>query len=111
MDTSDSQDLEFDRILLRWQQGDAILGDHLSFIHVADLSKPLTVEARELAKSDAGVTVVATKIAGGVIVTQTCDIVRASEYSPYVQIAALMEVSEAFYAEVARGQRPRFRTH
>lgn len=108
MDTGDPQDLDLDRVLLGWQQGDAILGDHLSFVHIADLTKPLTAEAKEAATFDAGVAVVATKLAGGIVITQTCDIVRASEDSPFVQVAALMEVPELFHAEVARGQRPNF---
>jgi hypothetical protein len=34
-----------------WQQGDAILGVDVPFIHLADLTKPITPQSCEIAKS------------------------------------------------------------
>jgi hypothetical protein len=102
------QDLDLAEILSAWRQGDAILGNHLRFVHVADLTRPLTAESKELAISENGIVAVGSTLAGGIIVTQTCDIVRNPDEYPFVQAAALIEISQSEYTEIVKGQRPNF---
>lgn len=44
------------------------------------------------------------------VVTQTCDIVRACGTRPFVEVCPLVEIESAPIAEVAKGRRPRYAT-
>lgn len=103
-----------DRALQSWRQGDVAFDEGVFFLHLADLRTPLTNEAQETAKArtDSGESVavegVASIVPGIVVVTQTCDVVRSCAERPYVEVSPLIEVPEAFLADVRRLRRPAF---
>jgi hypothetical protein len=92
-----------DLALKEWRQGDLAL-DESWFVHVGDASAPLS-EAAAQAES-AGVQAFTSEVAGLVVVTQTCDIVRSCTSRPYVEVAPLMQVNEDDLRAVQRGRRP-----
>lgn len=98
----------------QWRQGDYFLAPELFFIHLADLQVPLSTEADEIAKErlDEGAPLdvegVASAVAGYVVLTQTCDIVRDCSKRPYVEVCPLVEVPEASLREVQYLRRPAF---
>lgn len=98
----------------KWRQGDFFLSDNLYFIHLADLTRPLTPEAAELASERlaAGdaleVEGVASTVMGYVVITQTCDIVRNCSTRSYVELSPLVEVTSAIAKEVRLLRRPAF---
>lgn len=101
--------VDIDSELAGWRQGDVILSDTLSSIHLADLARPGTPEASHLGKpGDEGLAVVAIDIPGLVILTQTCDIVRSCIERPYLEVCPLIELPEAEIALVRRSRRPQF---
>jgi hypothetical protein len=101
---------EVDEKCLSWQQGDAFFGETLSFVHVADLSKPLTenaeLEARAGYNPKESLTSIGTKVPGLVIISQTCDLIRSACDRPYVQVAALQTANEVLLRQVRRNMRP-----
>jgi hypothetical protein len=103
---------EIDEALAVWQQGDAVVGDALSFVHVADLSKPLSPPAQAEAAGgfppEEALTSIGTIVPGFVVVSQTCDLIRSCAERPFVQIAALASVDAEFAKQVMNGQRPSF---
>jgi hypothetical protein len=92
-----------DAALAEWRQGDLAL-DERWFIHVGDPAMPLS-EAAGLAEEN-GLQALMSEVAGLVVVTQTCDIVRSCAVRPYVEVAPLMRVSEEELHDVQRGRRP-----
>lgn len=92
-----------DAALKEWRQGDLAL-DESWFVHVGDASVPLS-EAAAQADGE-GVQAFTSEVAGLVVVTQTCDIVRSCTNRPYVEVAPLMQVSEDDLHTVKRGRRP-----
>jgi hypothetical protein len=80
-----------DTPLTKWRQGDWAL-DEAWFVHVGDASTPLSESAAQA--EEGGVQVFTSEVAGLVIVTQTCDIVRSCTTRPYVEVAPLMQVNE-----------------
>ena len=103
---------EVDAECSTWRQGDAFVGEGLTFVHVADLAKPLTgnasLEAEAGFETDQSLASIATKIPGVVVISQTCDLIRSAADRSYAQIAALRTVEKSFLKEVQRGFRPRF---
>lgn len=107
---------EIERInisLSKWRQGDAVLEEgNLFFLHLAELSCPLTLEAFELAQEqkdqEGGCFGVGSAVIGFAIVTQTCDIVRSCEKRPYVEVSPVVKVEPQFLREVRQLQRPGF---
>lgn len=98
-------------LLQDWQQGDVFFPDDLPFFHLASVAEPLTLEAKEAAAPDASedwLLFVPVKVPGLVIVTQTCDIVRAPEDRPYLEVAPLRALTTDVMNEVRRGERPQF---
>ena len=95
-----------------WQQGDVFLGSIVSFVHVADLSRPLSESAltEAVAGFDVGnsLTSVGSPVAGLVVISQTCDVVRSCRERPFIQVAALRQVDDNFAKQVHGGFRPRF---
>lgn len=92
-----------DAALQEWRQGDLALEESW-FVHVGDPGVPLTGAAAEAA--DGGLQALTSEVRGLIIVTQTCDIVRACVDRPYVEIAPLVQVSEDDLQLVKRGRRP-----
>jgi len=97
-----------------WRQGDFFLSEDLFFIHLADLTRPLTPEADEVAseRSAAGDTLevegVASAVTGYVVITQTCDIVRDCKARSYVELSPLVEVKPSTVNETRLLRRPAF---
>jgi hypothetical protein len=92
-----------DAALKEWRQGDLAL-DEFWFVHVGDASVPLSEAAAQA--DDEGVQAFTSEVAGLVVVTQTCDIVRSCTSRPYLEVAPLMQVSEDDLRTVKRGRRP-----
>jgi hypothetical protein len=92
-----------DGALGAWRQGDLAL-DELWFVHVGDAAVALSDAAAQ--SEEAGVQAFTSDVAGLVVVSQTCDIVRSCVTHPYVEVAPLVEVDEKRLLEVQRGRRP-----
>lgn len=92
-----------DAALKEWRQGDLAL-DESWFVHVGDASVPLSEAAAQA--DDEGIQALTSEVAGLVVVTQTCDIVRSCTTRPYLEVAPLMQVSEDDLRTVQRGRRP-----
>jgi hypothetical protein len=102
---------EVDRALNDWQQGDVILGADLPFFHLADVSRPISLEAEEFASVSPGgepLANIAYAVEGLVVTTQTCDVVRSCMERALVQVAALVQVDGITLEETKRGFRPRY---
>src|SRR5687767_8726389 len=90
-----------DATLQVWRQGDVTLDAGLTFVHFADLSRPISPAARRVAEAmlcegealPEGPVPLMDDVPGFVMLTQTCDIVRPSAERPYVEVAPLIMVS------------------
>ena len=113
---ADEEKRAVDDALRAWRQGDVSQDVGLEFLHLADLSRPHSpesVEAARLVASDAagsvaGVVPLLSPVPGVVMLTQTCDIVRACQERPFVEIAPLVQLSARAVEEVRRLKRPAF---
>lgn len=103
-----------DAAMKKWRQGDFFLSDDLFFIHLANLARPLTDEATDLAaeRTEAAepleIEGVASVVAGYVVITQTCDIVRNCKSRSYVELCPLVKVSDSWLKETRLLRRPAF---
>jgi len=103
-----------DATMEKWRQGDFFLADDLFFIHLANLARPLTAEAMELAAGRAEATEpleiedVASVVIGYAVITQTCDIVRNCTTRSYVELCPLVQVSDSVLKEIRLLRRPAF---
>lgn len=86
-----------------WRQGDLALEENW-FTHAVDPSRPLTDAAAE--SDGEAPQVVGTEVAGLVVVTQTCDIVRSCAVRPFVETSPLVEVSADHLLQIRHGRRP-----
>lgn len=93
-----------DAALALWRQGDLAF-DEGWFVHAADGSQPLTAASDE---AEDGLQALTTEVEGLVVVSQTCDVVRGCVGRPFVEVAPLVEVSEADLRAIARGRIPRY---
>lgn len=94
-----------DGALATWRQGDCVVGEQW-FVHRLEKSFSVTVAGREAAKAD--VDLAEQEVAGLVVVSQTCDVVRSCNDRPYVEVCPLVEVDEDRLAEIQRGRRPAY---
>jgi hypothetical protein len=94
---------QIDAALGDWQQGDLALSEAW-FVHLGDPTVPLSEAAAET--DGQGVQALTSEVAGLIVVTQTCDIVRSCTARPYVEVAPLVQVSEEAFGHVLRGRRP-----
>lgn len=94
---------EIDAILATWRQGDCVRGEQW-FAHRFDASAPLTDDAR--AAAEEGSDLVEVAVRGLVVLTQTCDVVRACGERPFVEVAPLVEVDASVLHDIQRGRRP-----
>lgn len=92
-----------DGALGAWRQGDLAL-DELWFVHVGDADVALSDAAAQ--SKEAGVQAFTSDVAGLVVVSQTCDLVRSCVTHPYVEVVPLVEVDDTHLLEVQRGRRP-----
>jgi hypothetical protein len=100
---------EIDQRLAAWRQGDVAFPDEFVFLHLADLRQPLTEEAKELAAElDRGVHGVASTVDGVVVVSQTCDIVRACADRHFIEVCPLVALDEALLEDVKKRRRPAY---
>lgn len=96
-----------DTALAEWRQGDLALGEQW-FVHVGDPSEPMSEAAAEAEGS--GVQALSSEVAGLVVVTQTCDIVRSCAVRPYVEVSPLVSLESDDFVTVVRGRRPNLAT-
>ena len=112
MPSAAGYETEINKAIEAWQQGDVMIGDHLAFVYVADLAKPLSPPSREEAGAspadDETLTSIGSKVPGVVVISQTCDILKPCTEWPYVQLAALQNADKRFLEEVRKGWRPTF---
>jgi hypothetical protein len=101
--------------LQQWRQGDIALDTGLEFLHLADLSRPLSSASRQIAsasekagKITRGATPILDEMRGLVMLTQTCDIVRDCRKRAFVEVAPLVRVTEDKLNDVRRLRRPAF---
>lgn len=98
-----------DEALRIWHQGDCIVGEHW-FVHRFMPAFPLTDEAAKIAADagSAGVDLAESEVAGLMIASQSCDVVRSCAQRPFVEVCPLVELAEDVLKEVEHGRRPRF---
>jgi hypothetical protein len=100
--------------LKKWRQGDVILGLDLPFLHVFDAHSPITdLSRQEVADEppkaeDVDFRSVGATVAGFVVITQTCDIVRGCEKRQYIELVPLVQVDEDTYNLIKADRVPRF---
>jgi hypothetical protein len=100
-----STDDVVDKALSAWRQGDCVLGSQW-FAFRVDPSRPLTDAARDAA--EAAVDLVEVEVSGFAVLTQTCDIVRASADRPFIEVCPLVEVSTDVLLEIKKARRPSY---
>lgn len=78
----------------KWRQGDVIEWKH--FAYIGDARNPTTPQSAEIAAADPEASIVrlTVEVKGLVILSQTCDIVRSSEFRPFIEVCPLVVVSE-----------------
>lgn len=105
---------EIDAAIKNWRQGDITLDRGLEFLHLANLSRPLSPSAQDTAAgSDAQpppdeTVPLMQEVPGLVILSQTCDIVRNCIERPFVEVAPLIQVDEDYLEAIKRLKRPNF---
>jgi hypothetical protein len=87
-------DAEIDHAIAQWRQGDCTVGEHW-FVQ------------RTTADAD-GVDLRETPVAGFAVLTQTCDVIRASTERPELELGPLVKVKADALHEIKKGYRPRF---
>lgn len=92
----DVQPDPIDTAMAKWRQGDCVVGREHWFVYRTLNSSAQTAELQEK------------EVAGQVVLTQTCDVVRSSHKRPYVTAAPLVPVSQNEMLQIERGQRPRY---
>ena len=116
MELTEEDERSIDEALRAWRQGDISLDEGLEFVHLADLSRPHSPASAQVAQNlaDAGEAIepgaefVLDEVRGMVMLSQTCDVVRKCRDRPFVEVAPLIEVSEATVEEIRRLKRPAF---
>lgn len=94
-----------DAAITAWRQGDCVIGEHW-FVHrcmpgasvLSEVENPAAIEGD----------LIELLVAGFVVLSQTCDLVRSSNSRPYVEIAPLVEVKAGDLRSIEHGKRPRY---
>jgi hypothetical protein len=94
-----------DAALAEWRQGDVALEEQW-FAHVGDPSEPLTVAASEVDGEEPQT--LTSEVAGLVVVTQSCDVVRSCVSRSFVEVSPLVEVSDEDLQQIRRARQPRY---
>jgi hypothetical protein len=92
-----------DEALLGWRQGDCVVGEQW-FVRRIDPSVRVTGVSYDTSSEDIDLQETCEK--GFVVVTQTCDIVRACAERPYLEVCPLIEIPEGALREAEKGRRP-----
>ena len=100
-----AQEAVIDRALQAWRQGDCTL-DPQWFVHRINPSRALTAAGSAAARE--GAELAEQQVNGLVVVSQTCDIVRASQERPYLEVCPLVRVSEEALHQIERGRKPAY---
>lgn len=93
----------------QWSQGDCVLGP-MPMMWGFHPDCPITGISRSIAADSEpilGVSLAAEKVRGFIVVSQTCDIIRAVEDRPFVQVAPIIEVSGETLGNARLRMRPR----
>ena len=101
----DSAAKEIDAALSEWRQGDVARGERW-FIHAGDPSAPLTQASGAVEPGDDAIQALTSEVEGLVVLTQTCDVVRACTSRPYIEVAPLVRVDASDLSSIQRGRRP-----
>lgn len=102
MTTADDQAHQLiDAALAGWRQGDCVLGADHWFVHrgTAQIASDGSGQSSDL---------VETGVAGFVLLTQSCDVVRSYKDRRYLSVAPLVEVAEGALLEIQKGYRPQY---
>lgn len=102
--------------LREWRQGDITLDLGLEFLHVADVSFPLSPASTKAIDSATNggnsdmeeIVSVWGEVPGLVILSQTCDVIRDCRERPYVEVAPLVKLDAQKIEEVRRLKRPAY---
>ncbi len=105
-----------DELITVWRQGDVTLDGGLQFWHLADMSFPHSCASIQTAEKYAadgmeiepGPTALFEEVAGLVVLSQTCDIVRSCRQRPFLEVAPLVPVDATMLEEIRRLKRPGF---
>jgi hypothetical protein len=100
-DSAEAQ--RIDTALQNWRQGDLVLGEQW-FVHVGNPLQALTPAADEAGGTE--ILALPSEVPGLVVVTQTCDVVRACVDRPYVEVSPLVQLQAEELVNVERGRRP-----
>jgi hypothetical protein len=99
---------QLDEALSSWRQGDAVIATGIEFVHLANLSHPLTPESSQSTDASgeegSGISGILTEVEGLVILSQTCDVVRSCKFKPFLEVAPLVGVSADRFNQVRLGQ-------
>ena len=101
----DSQEAVIDRALQAWRQGDCTLEPQW-FVH--RINPSLTLTAAGLAAARESAELAEQQVNGLVVVSQTCDIVRACQERPYLEVCPLVRVSDETLHQIERGRKPAY---
>lgn len=96
---------DIDRALQAWRQGDCTLESQW-FVHKIDPRNPLTPAGSTAAGQ--GAELAEQQVVGLAVVSQTCDIVRACQERPYLEVCPLVHVSPEILRQIERGRRPAY---
>lgn len=88
-----------------WRQGDYVLGDHWFLFRLA-IGAPLTEAASLAAAEDADAA--EARVAGFMVSTQTCDLVRDCAERPFVEVSPLVQVDADALEQIRKGRLPRY---
>jgi hypothetical protein len=103
--TSEADENDVNRVLQDWRQGDCTLDKHW-FVH--RLNPALAITKAGLGAAKEGAELAELEVAGLVVVSQTCDIVRDCRDRPYLEVCPLVGVSDDALHEIERGRRPAY---
>jgi hypothetical protein len=96
---------KLDDTLSSWRQGDAVIATGIEFVHLANLSNPLTPESADALGEEASrIEGILTQVEGLIILSQTCDVVRSCKSKPFLEVAPLVAVRADRFNQVRLGQ-------
>jgi hypothetical protein len=101
---------EIDSALSKWSQGDCTIGDDCWFVTRFDPQRPVTIEAKNfvVVEANTNTDLLESQVRGFVVVTQTCDLVRACAERAFVEVSPLVAVNSAWIEEIRKLKRPRY---
>jgi hypothetical protein len=94
---------------LDWRQGDCVLGTQ-DFIYRILATMPLAKASMDAVAEDPLAEFVAQPVEGLMVVSQSCDIVRAAKGRPFVEVVPLVQLPDLEFREVILGARPQYAT-